>query len=451
MGMMMNLRRVRKYDGTSDDSGPVLYWMHRDFRARDNWGLIYARQQALVLQVPVAVFFCLQPVFLAATLRQYDFLLQGLEETAASLAEAGIPLILRSGEPAAEVIRICRELKPSLVVTDFDPLQIKRQWIRTLIEQGRTPVHEVDSRNIVPAWLASDHREFMARTFRPRINRHLSEFLDSFPVLPPHPHSWSAVVAGHDFPSLRTRIKVDTQVQPVSWLHPGEMAAHCTLAEFLDHRLVGYKMRNDPNRHVCSDLSPFLHFGMISSQAIVLELQRRGLHGEEVDEFVEELVVRRELSDNFCLYTPDYDQVTGFPAWAQRTLQRHQGDQRPYLYSDEQFDQGQTHEPLWNAAQNQLVATGKMHGYLRMYWAKKILEWSEDAARALQIAVYLNDRYALDGRDANGYTGIAWAIGGVHDRGWAERPIFGTIRYMNAAGARRKFDVDTYIRTWTPA
>lgn len=451
MEKMINPQRVRKYDVTLNGSGPVLYWMHRDCRARDNWGLIHARQQALLSQVPVAVFFCLQPFFLAATLRQYDFLLKGLEETAAALAEAGIPLILRSGEPGVEMVRLCRELQPSLVVTDFDPLRIKRQWIQTVLDQGQTLIHEVDSRNIVPAWLASDHREFMARTFRPRIHRHLAAFLEPFPVLPVHPYSWIGPVGGEDFTSLRARLKVDTRVQPVSWLQPGERAAQQMLQEFLDHRLAGYMSRNDPNRHVCSDLSPYLHFGMISSQAIVLALQRHGLHGEEVDAFVEELVVRRELSDNFCLYTPEYDQVSGFPEWAQRTLLRHQGDRRPHLYSDEQFEQGQTHDSLWNAAQYQMVATGKMHSYLRMYWAKKILEWSEDAARAVQVAVYLNDRYELDGRDSNGYTGIAWAIGGVHDRGWAERPIFGTIRYMNEAGARRKFDVENFIRSWTPA
>jgi deoxyribodipyrimidine photo-lyase len=450
MDNLVNARRVRIYPGRMEGVGPVLYWMHRTFRARDNWGLVWARQQALRLGAPVAAVFCLTPTFLGATLRQYDFLLRGVEETAGDLRAAGISLIIRSGEPAAEVLRLCDELRPSLVVTDFDPLRIKRQWLANLIEHCPVPVHEVDSRNIVPAWIASDHREFMARTFRPRIHRHLQEFLDPFPQLAPHPFPWTRTVSGPDFSALRASLRVDNNVQPVSWLAPGEAAARTTLETFIDHRLERYGQRNDPNTNVCSDLSPYLHFGMISAQAIVLELRRRNLRGEAVDGFVEELVVRRELSDNFCLYTPEYDQVAGFPEWARRSLARHRHDARPYVYSDEQFDRAQTHDMLWNAAQHQLVATGKMPGYLRMYWAKKILEWTEDPAEALRIAIHLNDRYALDGRETNGYTGIAWSIGGVHDRGWAERPIFGTVRYMNAAGARRKFDVNRYIRTWTP-
>lgn len=450
MDNFINPRRVRPYKGARPDDGPVLYWMHRDFRARNNWGLIRARQEALRLRVPVAVVFCLVPEFLGATFRQYDFLLRGLEETADLLEIAGIPLILRCGAPEIEMRRLCEEHKPSLVVTDFDPLRIKRQWLRVLTESAACVVEEVDSRNIVPAWLASEHREFMARTFRPKIHGLLGEFLEPFPELAPHPFTWIVPPAGLDFLSLRARLKVDTDVPPVVWLQPGENGALATLETFFTHRLAAYGQRNDPNKNVCSDLSPYLHFGMISAQAIVLELRQRGLEGEAVDDFVEELVVRRELSDNFCLHTPDYDQVSGFSPWARSTLAAHQGDPRPYLYSDEAFDRGQTHDPLWNGAQNQLVRTGKMPGYLRMYWAKKILEWTENPARALRVAIHLNDRYALDGRETNGYAGIAWSIGGVHDRGWAERPIFGTIRYMNQAGARRKFDVNRYVRTWTP-
>jgi len=442
-------RRIRRFNGNSLSRGPVLYWMHREFRAQDNWAMLHAREEALKLQVPLAVVFCMAPGFLGATLRQYDFLLKGLEGSAPALARAGIPLILHSGDPAQEVIRLCNELQPSLVVTDFDPLRIKRQWLQSLLEHQKAPVHEVDSRNIVPAWIASPRREYMARTIRPKIHRLLPEFLTSFPQLPPHPHRWPTRPQGLSFTDLHDALKVDTSVGPVSWITPGESHAHHQLDAFLQDRLPRYDQRNDPNKEACSDLSPYLHFGMISSQAVVLELQRRGLRGDNVDSFVEELVVRRELSDNFCLYTADYDQVSGFPDWARRTLEDHRKDPRAYLYNREQFDQAQTHDPLWNAAQRQLATSGAMHGYMRMYWAKKILEWTPDAAEALRIAIYLNDRYALDGRESNGYTGIAWSIGGVHDRGWTRRPIFGTIRYMNDNGARRKFDVQQYIRTWS--
>lgn len=447
MEQIVDTRRIRQYDGSGSAQGPVLYWVHREFRVHDNWGLIHARVEALRLQVPLAVVFCLAPGFLGATLRQFDFLLKGLEASVPALNRAGIPLILRSGDPAEEMNRLCQELQPSLVVTDFDPLRIKRQWLQALLKGQKAPVHEVDSRNIVPAWIASPKREYMARTLRPKIHKLLPEFLTPFPELPPHPYSWKKPPRSLAFTMLHQSLKVDTNVAPVDWLVPGEQAAQQTLATFLGIRLNGYDQRNDPNKEVCSDLSPYLHFGMISAQRVVLELDKHGQHDENRESFFEELVVRRELSDNYCFYTADYDQVSAFPEWAQRTLEEHSNDPRQYTYTLEQFELGKTHQPLWNAAQAQLVQSGAMHGYMRMYWAK-ILEWTPNAAEAMRIAIYLNDRYALDGRESNGYTGIAWSIGGVHDRGWTKRPIFGSIRYMNANGARRKFDVQRYIRTW---
>ena len=194
-----------------------------------------------------------------------------------------------------------------------------------------------------------------------------------------------------------------------------------------------------------SDLSPYLHFGQIAPQRVAREIQQADAPPEAKQAFLEELIVRRELSDNFCWYNPDYDKFSGFPEWAQKTLDQHRDDRREYLYSLEEFEQGRTHDALWNAAQLEMVLRGKMHGYLRMYWAKKILEWTASPEEALEIAIYLNDRYELDGRDPNGYVGVAWSIGGVHDRAWGERPVFGKIRYMNLSGCQRKFKVDQYI------
>ena len=166
---------------------------------------------------------------------------------------------------------------------------------------------------------------------------------------------------------------------------------------------------------------------------------------ENLNSFLEELIVRRELSDNFCLYNQAYDSPASYPNWAIKTLHQHRLDPRPYIYNEAQLEAAETEDPLWNTAQRGLTRKGFMHGYLRMYWAKKILEWTPDHEQAHQIALTLNDRYALDGRDPNGYTGIAWSIGGVHDRAWAERPVFGKIRYMSYNGCRRKFDVDKAI------
>ena len=444
----MNLRRIHILKTAPAVAGPVLYWMHRDFRASDNWGLIHARLQALKLGQPVAVVFCLAPAFSGATLPHFEFLLQGLSETAEALRQSNIPFFALHGDPGIEVARFARMHMAGLIVTDFDPLRIKIRWMHDLLDACGQPVHEVDSRNIVPARMASDHREFMARTIRPKIQRQLHEFLDDFPVLAPHPHPWPSATPPPDFSALRQNLGVEAASPPKTRVKPGEEAARALLADFLDKRLPFYMLRNDPNQDVCSDLSAHLHFGMISAQRVVLELQARRIMGEHVDSFLDELIIRRELSDNFCLHTPDYDKEAGFPAWARETLHRHRHDPRPAIYAPEEFEQSRTHDPLWNAAQIQMMRSGKMHGYLRMYWAKKILEWSPSASEALRTAIWLNDRYSLDGRDSNGYTGISWSIGGVHDRGWTERPIFGKIRYMNLAGARRKFDVERYVRSW---
>lgn len=444
----MNPRRYRVPESRPERPGPVLYWMHRNLRASDNWALIHAREQALARHAPVGVVFCLAPRFLDATLRHFDFLLRGLGETLARLANANIACFVLTGDPGLEVARFAREAGVGLVVTDFDPLRAKHGWRTRFLEASPVPLHEVDSRNIVPCWVASDKREYMAKTIRPKIKRHLQEFLEPFPEFEPHPLTWPGAPGIPDIDALQASLEMDTTVRPVTWITPGEQAGHDLLRTFLDKRLRHYDQRNDPNQDVCSNLSAHLHFGMLSAQRVALEVMAQPRQDEQADAFIEELIIRRELADNFCAHAPDHDRVTSFPVWAQETLSRHERDPRPAIYSPEEFEFSRTHDPLWNAAQRQMVVTGKMHGYLRMYWAKKILEWSEDAAQAMATAIRLNDRYSLDGRDSNGYTGIAWSLGGVHDRGWTERPIFGKVRYMNYQGARRKFDVDAFVRTW---
>jgi deoxyribodipyrimidine photo-lyase len=204
--------------------------------------------------------------------------------------------------------------------------------------------------------------------------------------------------------------------------------------------------RNDPNGAAASDLSPFLHFGQLSAQRMALTIKSRkgGSSGDRLA-FIEEAVVRRELSDNLCFYNPSYDSLQGAAVWARESLELHNADPRAYVYTQEQLEQAKTHDDLWNASQIQMVKEGKMHGFLRMYWAKKILEWTADASTALDTANYLNDRYELDGRDPNGYVGCAWSIMGIHDMGWKERDIFGKIRFMNYAGCQRKFDVFEFV------
>ena len=240
-------------------------------------------------------------------------------------------------------------------------------------------------------------------------------------------------------------MQIDNSVQEVNWINPGENEGKRSLKTYLNERMdVTGESRNDPNKDSLSNLSPYIHFGQLSAQEIALQvIATEDSVGK--DTFLEQLIVRRELSDNFCYYNDDYDSFNGFHSWAQKTLNEHREDQREYLYSSSEFENANTHDKLWNAAQHQMIVSGKMHGFMRMYWAKKILEWSEDPEAALQIAIDLNDKYELDGRDPNGYTGIAWSIGGIHDRPWFERPVFGKVRYMNYNGCKRKFDVNKYI------
>jgi len=333
-------------------------------------------------------------------------------------------------------------------VTDFSPLRLHRQWKSEVAKALRIPFYEVDAHNIVPCDVASDKREYAAATFRPKIHRFLSTFLEEAFVPLKTPCPWKARVTPINWQQVRKELKVDSTVKPVDWLRPGEKGARETLGRFLERGLMRYAFgRNDPNQTAQSNLSPYLHFGQISAQRVVQEVMRHAGQSEAREAFIEEIVVRRELSDNFCSYVRNYDSVDAFPAWAKKSLDEHRADERSHIYTRTQFERGLTHDSLWNAAQLEMVRKGKMHGYMRMYWAKKILEWTSTPEQAMRIALYLNDKYELDGRDPNGYAGIAWSIGGVHDRAWGDRPVFGKIRYMSYEGCKRKFDVAQYTKT----
>ena len=443
---MVQKDRVHHLNDRPSAAGPVVYWMSRDQRSVDNWALLYAQERAMDAKVPLIVVFFLAPDFLGATMRHYGFMLRGLEETEASLLKVNIGFRLQEGDPAREVPRFIKSVGAGMLVTDFDPLRVKTGWRASVSEKARVPVVEVDAHNIVPCRTASDKQEFAAYTFRPKVNRLLERFLVPFPRLKKHPFGKAADTEPVDWQAVSLRLKADRGVSEVEWIRPGKKAAMAALKRFLEKGLGRYaKERNDPAGKGQSGLSPWLHFGHLSAQRIALEVLSSGWSPEHTADFLEELIVRRELSDNYCFYNSSYDSVGGFPDWAQKTLEAHRTDPRPYLYSLEQLEKAKTHDPNWNAAQRQMVHTGKMHGYMRMYWGKKILEWSPSPEEAMDIAVTLNDRYELDGRDPNGYTGIAWSIGGVHDRAWGERPVFGKVRYMNEAGLKRKFNLKPYL------
>ncbi len=451
------LERTRPLNNQPARPGPVIYWMNRDQRAADNWALLYAQSEALRLGQPLLVVFCLQQQFLGAQPRHFAWMLAGLSETAQDLTNLGIPFVIAAGDPVERVPALAVQLKAGLIVNDFSPLRVPRAWRAGIAAQaaaaGIASV-EVDAHNIIPCWQASDKLEYAARTIRPKIHRQLSAYLTEMPELSVHPFALDeerlAVLgtfgpvglAARDF-ALEKSAETDAGLPPA-----GPTAARQRLAGFILEGLPSYGDRNDPNRPVTSRLSPYLHFGQISAQRVALAVKAAVLpqqHEVAAAEFLEELIVRRELADNFCFYNPQYDTIEGFPAWARQTLDRHRADPRAYRYSSDLLEAGQTADILWNAAQQELVRQGTMPGYLRMYWAKKLLEWCASPELAMQIAISFNDRYALDGRDPNGYTGIAWSIGGVHDRPWGERPVFGAIRFMSYDGCKRKFSIEDYV------
>ncbi len=438
--------RVRSLTQGTPRPGPVVYWMGRDQRVRDNAALVHAQVRAREARVPLVVAFNLVPSFLGATLRQYDFMLTGLEEVAADLEEKNIRFYLLRGDPAKNIPAFVREIGAGALVGDFEPLHIKQGWKRAVTRTITIPFDEVDARNIVPCWVASEKREFGAYTIRNKIHRNLDRFMEALPSIKKHPHRLSHARHRIGWQELREGLDVDASVAPVAWIKPGERAALKRLRAFVRYGLAHYESdRNDPAKDGQSNLSPYLHFGQLSSHAVAREVIASDAPKEAKEAFIEELVVRRELADNFCFYNRHYDVYRGLPDWARTTLDKHKRDARPHRYSLQKLEEAATHDDAWNAAQTEMVVRGKMHGYMRMYWAKKILEWSPSPTAAIRNAIYLNDKYELDGRDPNGYTGIMWAIGGVHDRPWGERPIFGKIRYMNYAGLKRKFDIGAYV------
>lgn len=443
---MLNSSRIKQLNNFSakTSQGPIFYWMSRDQRMKDNWALLFTEELAHKHNQNFGVIFCLQPEFLEAGLRQYDFMLKGLQELEKDLHSKNIPFFLLLGSPEVEIPKFVKDHKVSALVTDFSPLKISRAWKNAVNKKIRIPFYEVDAHNVIPAWVVSPKQEYAAYTIRPKVHKLLSEYLTDFPKIKGN-KNFSLKNKPIDWQKIVKNLKVDKQVEPVSWITAGEKAAHKALKKFISTGLKNYDSdRNDPSLEAQSNLSPYLHFGQISAQRIAFEVSALP-HSASQEAFLEELIVRRELAENFCYHNPHYDSVKGFPAWATKTLSTHAHDQREYLYSKKQLEEAKTHDELWNAAQMEMVKTGKMHGYMRMYWAKKILEWTKSPDEAMKIAIYLNDKYELDGRDPNGYTGIAWSIGGVHDRPWFNRNVFGQVRYMSASGLKSKFNTKAYL------
>jgi len=425
--------------------------MSRDQRVADNHALLAAQKHALARQLPLAVVFCLMPSAGVRAREHYQFMLDGLAGVESSLTPLDIPFMMLIGDSLERLSAMFHHVQPDAVYFDFNSLRGVLGLHAELAKTATCPLYEVDTHNVVPVWVASDKQEIGARTLRPKIHRLLADYLVVPDAVQKHPYPWHGTVM--QLSKLETHIGktldgLKSNSQKLA-LKSGEAAAHAVLSDFINKRLQNYAdYRNDPTKDGLSGLSPYLHFGQISSLRVVLEIMlafsKNPALKTGADVLIEEMVVRKELSDNYCFYNSNYDNLKGAPQWAQNTLAKHASDPREFLYTLEQFEKAQTHDPAWNAAQLQMVRTGKMHGYMRMYWAKKVLEWSTSPEGAVNTLIYLNDFYSIDGGDPSGYTGILWSLGGVHDRPWGERPVYGVIRSMVYNGLKRKFDVARY-------
>jgi deoxyribodipyrimidine photo-lyase len=375
-------------------------------------------------------------------------MVDGLIETAAELENKGIGFCLRKENPADGIVTFAAEVKACVVITDEDYLRTGHKWRTHASEQLGVRMIQVDSDTVVPV-RNQLKEEWGAYTIRPKIRKALPTYLCETPILEPK-HKWR----GHmcdciDMDSIMgmlSTLDYSQNVPPVSGVVGGISQARSRLDSFISASLPRYKDGSgDIGEDLTSGLGPYLHFGQISPVEIALRVSESDAPGESIDAFLEQLIVRRELAINFCFYNQSYDSLTAAPNWALRTLESHRYDTRPVLYDIDELENFTTHDDLWNASQKELVNHGRIHSYMRMLWAKKIAEWSPSPEDALARAIYLNDKYALDGRDPNGYAGIAWSIFGKHDRPFANRPIFGMVRYMSSESTKRRKHWKEYL------
>ena len=442
---------VRRDGAPKADGACVVYWMQRAQRGLNNAAVDCAVNIANELGLPLLVYFSAIPNYPNANLRHYVFLNQGLPDIEADLADRNISFIVRR-PPNNSLDQFLEEVKAAILIGDENPCREPERWRQVIAKRIRIPFWTVDADVTVPSKLFPKP-QYGAYVLRPKLYRELPNFL--------HPlknskaqHAWARPRNVNSFPVTGDITsgwqKFDRTVAPVEGFIGGSHAARKRLQFFVQHLLADYdKQRNQPTADGSSRLSPYLHFGHIGPTEIALAVDAATKKDASLkqarDSFFNELLVWRELAVNFVKYTPNYDSAECAEPWARQSLAEHARDPREWTYTLEQLERGETHDELWNASQLQMVHFGWMHNYMRMYWGKKILEWSQDPVTAFSHAVALNDKYQLDGRDPNGYAGIAWAIVGKFDRPWFDRPIFGKIRYMSAASTGKKFDSQGYI------
>lgn len=423
--------------------------MQRSQRSASNLALNEAITWANELGQPVVCYFGLDDSYPQTTARDYRFVLEGLQDVAQGLRERNVGLVVRRERSVPGIVRLAGELKASLILTDESHLRLgrrRRKQAASLLDGSGIPLWSVDNDVVVPV-RAIGREQYAARTIRPRLHRLRDQYLHPIPnpsamVAPPRVES---PVDLKNIDGTLAGLQVDRRLERSTLYVGGARAAQQTLERFVTEQLVRYHThRNDASVNVTSNLSPYFHFGHLDPWTAALMVGKADVPKEARESFLEELLVRRELASNFTFYNARYDALAGLPDWARATLQEHTSDEREHVYTLTELVEARTGDDLWNAGQQELLLTGSMHGWVRMYWGKRILEWTRTPATALAHTLHLNNLYALDGRDPVSFANILWCYG-KHDRPWPRRPIFGTVRSMTRSGAERKFDVARYI------
>lgn len=438
--------RLLSREPIREDGRYVLYWMQNAQRASFNPALEHAIAGANELGLPVLVCFGLTDGFPEANARHYHFMLQGLRDVEKALAKRGLGFALRNGSPTHVALELSEEA--ALVVCDRGYLRLQREWRDSLADHIGCRLVQVEGDVVVPVEAASPKHEYAARTLRPKLHKLWDDYLVPLKEQPVKTSARGLPkgdVDLSDLDGLVAALKIDHRVKPVQRFEGGETAARERLDAFVHDGLSRYgEKRNRPEAHAASHLSPYLHFGQISPVEIALAVKKAKAGGQEDKaSYLEELIVRRELAMNHVFYAADYDRYDCLPDWARQALDKTRKQARPHLYSQADLIAGRTHDRYWNAAQQEMRETGYMHNQMRMYWGKKVLEWSASPEEAWETLLHINNRYFLDGRDANSFTNVGW-IFGLHDRPWGPQPVFGTVRSMGP-NTFKKFDAEAYV------
>jgi deoxyribodipyrimidine photo-lyase len=455
--MRINERVVQLNEAEINKKGRyILYWMQMYKRVEYNHALIYAVRKANELKLPLVVYEGLKYYYPWASDRLHTFILEGVEEKKREFERLGIRYIFYlqkdQNAPKQTVARLARAA--ACIVTDDYPCFIIPEHNRRIAERAEIPVYAVDSNGVIPM-SKFGKEEYGAYTIRPKVKKLLPNYFKPFnEELVENDGSGLEVdcpetaVTAATIGKLVSECDIDHSVKPSPIYHGGTAYGRRRLKKFVAEILPDYeKARNRPETDGSSRLSSYLHFGFLSPLEVALAVRDADAPQAAKDAYLEELIVRRELSFNFTYRNPRYDSLSSLPTWAHETMREHVGDERTVTYSLEQLEAGETHDELWNAAQLEMLATGEMHNYVRMLWGKNVIAWTKNYEEAFAILEHLNNKYCLDGRDPNSYAGILWCFG-KHDRPWMERPVFGKMRYMTSGSTGRKFDSKKYIQ-WT--